>query len=63
MVVLLVAGIVLGLTGWTYWLLATEVSLLVCFAIFWIIQNFDLMDPERDALLDDAPARPLTGSR
>ncbi|MER6970565.1 hypothetical protein ABT304_05880 [Nocardioides sp. NPDC000445] len=62
MVVLLAGGIVLGLTGWKYWLLATEVSLLVCFAIFWIIQSFDLMDPERDALTT-RPRDPLTGSR
>ncbi|MBC7275459.1 hypothetical protein [Nocardioides sp.] len=50
MVVLLAVGIVLGLAGWDYWLLATEVSLLVCFTIFWILQSFDLMDPTRDAL-------------
>lgn len=50
MAVLLVLGIVLGLAGWDHWLLATEVSLLVCFATFWVIQSFDLMDPQRDAL-------------
>ncbi|GGR47656.1 ABC-type Co2+ transport system permease subunit [Nocardioides luteus] len=62
MAVLLVAGIALGLAGWTYWLLATEVSLLVCFTIFWVIQSFDLMDPQRDSLTT-RPGDPLTGSR
>ncbi|MGH3351325.1 MAG: hypothetical protein ACRDPS_11725 [Nocardioides sp.] len=62
MAVLLVAGLVLGLSGWDYWLLATEVSLLGCFTIFWVVQSFDLMDPERDSLTT-RPGDPVTGSR
>jgi uncharacterized membrane protein len=33
---------------WDYALLATEVGLLALFAVFWLLQTLDLMDPGRD---------------
>ena len=35
---------------WTYALLALEAALLALFALFWVLQSIDLIDPERDAL-------------
>lgn len=34
--------------AWRYALLAEEVVLLGCFAVFWVLQTVDLADPERD---------------
>lgn len=36
------------LHSWTYALLGLEVGLLALFAVFWVLQSIDLMDPERD---------------
>ncbi|UDY23290.1 hypothetical protein [Nocardioides sp. Kera G14] len=38
----------LALHRWEFVLLATEVALLSLFALFWLLQSIDLMDPRRD---------------
>jgi hypothetical protein len=37
-----------ALSAWAYALLGLEVALLVLFAVFWVLQTIDLVDPERD---------------
>jgi hypothetical protein len=46
MVLVAVAGALLW--HWAYDLLAVEIGLLGLFAIFWVLQTVDLMDPRRD---------------
>lgn len=43
-----VAVVVGALHTWSYAVLGIEVGLLALFAIFWVLQTIDLLDPERD---------------
>lgn len=36
------------LHAWTFALLGEEIALLVLFAVFWVLQTIDLMNPDRD---------------
>lgn len=43
------AAVVWLASGWPFTLLALEAGLLALFALFWVLQTIDLMDPERDS--------------
>ncbi len=46
MLVTIVAGVVLLILGWHFWVIAVELTLIVLFAVFWAVQTWDVWDAQ-----------------
>lgn len=46
MLVTIVAGIVLLILGWHFWVITVELTLIVLFAVFWAVQTWDVWDAQ-----------------
>lgn len=46
MLVTIVAGVVLLIVGWHFWVIAVELTLIVLFAVFWAVQTWDVWDAQ-----------------